>query len=44
LTLPPTANNLKFLEEEESEEFVMEFAHDYNGSEAGVNARLPPSK
>jgi len=44
LTLPPTANNLKFLEEEESEEFVMEFVHDYNGSEAGVNARLPPSK
>jgi hypothetical protein len=44
LTLPPTTNNLKFLEEEESEEFVMEFVHDYNGSEAGVNARLPPSR
>jgi hypothetical protein len=34
LTLPPTVSNLKFLKEEESEEIVMEFIHDYNDSEA----------
>ncbi len=44
LTVPPTVCNLKFLKEEESEEIVMEFIHDYNDSEVGVNVILPPSK
>jgi hypothetical protein len=44
LTLSPADSNLKFLLEEPYEEYVMEFVHNYNDSEAGVNPRLPPSR
>jgi hypothetical protein len=44
LTGPPTDHTLKFLREpDESESYEMDFGVEY-GSEAGVNARLPPDR
>jgi hypothetical protein len=44
LMCPPTANNLNFLKgPDESGDCVMDFGANY-GSEAGVNARLPPDR
>jgi hypothetical protein len=44
LTVPPTAHNLKFLEEpNESGDYVMDFGANY-GSKEGVQARLPPDR
>jgi hypothetical protein len=44
ITNPPTDHNLKFLEKpDESGDYAMDFGSNY-GSEAGVDARLPPGR